>query len=315
MPTWTRTTPSRSCSPGAARKAWRLRLGRRAQPPGRDRLKRHFSLPAGTTVVRATSPQGGKGCPEACPPLPSPVAHQRPKRGGRSHHQHPSRTARRCAVRGGDTRGAALLRFFAADAGNPSYPASDAAFRESPTPHRRGLRPLRKRRCADQDHVPLRCPPPRLKGGHPSDGICLTPRGGNRRSFQGHWVSLFLAPIHPRVCGEQGRDQHSRMAEDGPSLGGDRGGSWVCGGPRGRRSIRTLVYGPCRSGRRRPTASTESRCMGVRLPLPDDIHSGGCLDATGSTAGCARGRLHFKEGAIFGRSDGHSPQQWFGEKL
>ena len=143
----------------------------------------------------------------------------------------------------------------------------------------------------------------------------LTPRGGNRRSFPGHRVRLFLAPIHPRVYGEQDRDQYSRMAEDGPSLGGDRGGSWVCGGPRGRRSIRTLVYGPCRSGKRRPTASTESRCMGVRLPLPDDIHSGGCLDATGSTAGCARGRLHFKEGAIFGRSDGHSPQQWFGEKL
>ena len=30
-------------------------------------------------------------------------------------------------------------------------------------------------------------------------------------------MSLFLAPIHPGVCGEQDRDQYSRMAEDGPS--------------------------------------------------------------------------------------------------
>ena len=51
----------------------------------------------------------------------------------------------------------------------------------------------------------------------PCGGICLTPRGGNRRPFRGHWVSLVLAPIHPRVCGEQDRDQYSRMAEDGSS--------------------------------------------------------------------------------------------------
>jgi len=31
----------------------------------------------------------------------------------------------------GDPRGAASLRFPAADAGNPSYPAPDAAFRDS----------------------------------------------------------------------------------------------------------------------------------------------------------------------------------------
>ena len=42
-------------------------------------------------------------------------------------------------------------------------------------------------------------------------------------------MSLFLAPIHPRVCGELERDQYSRMAEDGPSLGGDRGGPGACG--------------------------------------------------------------------------------------
>ena len=96
---------------------------------------------------------------------------------------------------GGGTRGAASLRFLAADVGSPCFPAAGAAFRESSTPHRRRLRPLRKRRCAYQDHVPLRCPPPRLKGGHPSDGICVTPRGGNRRSFPGHWMRLLLAPF------------------------------------------------------------------------------------------------------------------------
>ena len=54
-----------------------------------------------------------------------------------------------------------------------------------------------------------------------SDSTAVTPKGGNRRSFHGHWVSLFLAPIHPRVCGEQDRDLYSRMAEDGSSPGGD----------------------------------------------------------------------------------------------
>ena len=52
---------------------------------------------------------------------------------------------------------------------------------------------------------------------HLYDGIGVTPKDGNRRSFHGRWMSLFLAPIHPRVCGEQDRDQYSRMAEDGPS--------------------------------------------------------------------------------------------------
>ncbi len=42
-------------------------------------------------------------------------------------------------------------------------------------------------------------------------------------------MSLFLAPIHPRVCGEQDRDQYSRMAEDRPSPGGGRGGLGACG--------------------------------------------------------------------------------------
>ena len=48
---------------------------------------------------------------------------------------------------GGDTRGAASLRLSAADAGNPCRSASCAAFPGSSLPQRRGLRPLRERRC------------------------------------------------------------------------------------------------------------------------------------------------------------------------
>ena len=100
-----------------------------------------------------------------------PVAHQRQKRGGRSHHQHPSRAARRYAGRGGDTRGAASLRLFAADAGNPCCPASDAAFRGSTAPQRRGLRPLRERRCVCPISGPPRWAPPHLQVAHLCDAI------------------------------------------------------------------------------------------------------------------------------------------------
>ena len=67
-------------------------------------------------------------------------------------------------------------------------------------------------------------PTPLEQMGHPCDATSWSPRGGNRRSFHGHWVGLFFAPIHPRVCGEQDRDQYSRTAEDGPSPRGGRGG-------------------------------------------------------------------------------------------
>ena len=47
-------------------------------------------LPAGDHCGESDLPaRGGKGCPDPCPPLPRPVPHQRPKGGGRSHHQHP----------------------------------------------------------------------------------------------------------------------------------------------------------------------------------------------------------------------------------
>ena len=70
----------------------------------------------------------------ACP-LPRPCCPQR-----RPIGQLASLPAR-------DTQGAASLLFFATDAGNPRCPASDAAFRESLRPQRRGLLPLRERRC------------------------------------------------------------------------------------------------------------------------------------------------------------------------
>ena len=46
-----------------------------------------------------------------------------------------------------------------------------------------GVCRLRERRCAYQDRRHVRPPPPRRKGGGPSDGICVTPRDGNRRSI------------------------------------------------------------------------------------------------------------------------------------
>ena len=61
------------------------------------------------------------------------------KKGGRSLHQHPSRVARRCAGRGGDTRGAASLRFVAEEAGSPRQPLSDTDFQvKTPPQQRRG---------------------------------------------------------------------------------------------------------------------------------------------------------------------------------
>ena len=46
---------------------------------------------------------------------------------------------------GGDTRGAASLRFSAADAGNPCCPASGAAFQGRPPPQRRGGSPAERK--------------------------------------------------------------------------------------------------------------------------------------------------------------------------
>jgi hypothetical protein len=116
-------------------------------------LSRLDGLPARDHCGESDLPvKGGKGVPSGfppgLPPVPAPVAHQRPKGWGRSHHQHPSRAARRCAGRRAGARGAAPLRLSAPEAGNPCCPASGAMFRESLKPQRGGLRPLRKRHCA-----------------------------------------------------------------------------------------------------------------------------------------------------------------------
>ena len=107
-------------------------------PDARLRCPQHWPsgrldrLPAGITVEGATPLKGeGKGVVLRVTLYPSPVPHQRSKRGGRSLHQHLSRAVRRRAGREGDTRGAASHRLFVADAENACPSASDAAFRES----------------------------------------------------------------------------------------------------------------------------------------------------------------------------------------
>ena len=67
------------------------------------------------------------------------------KRWGRSHHQHPSRAARRYAGREGDTRGVASLRFVRNGRGKSVLSrVLMRRFVKSLSPQRRGLRPLRK---------------------------------------------------------------------------------------------------------------------------------------------------------------------------
>ncbi len=101
-------------------------------------------LPAGITVEGAPPPQGEcLSCATVCAGEHSPVPHQRPKRGGRSLHHHPSRAARR-ARRG--HAGLSPATFVAEDAGNLFQPASNTAFQVKPPPQRRGLRPLRVER-------------------------------------------------------------------------------------------------------------------------------------------------------------------------
>ena len=122
----------------------------------------HFGLPAGITVVRATLPEEGEVVDRRVDHLTPSDGASALKKGGGSHHQHPSRAARRRAGRGGDTRGGASLRMVATDAGNPCCTASDAAFRVCPGPQRKGLRPLREKRCGCPKSGPLRWTTPHL---------------------------------------------------------------------------------------------------------------------------------------------------------
>ena len=116
--------PEWGSGPGARRLSGRWI---RRAPSGAPWLSRQGSL-----WRERPPPREGKGVVLPVTLYPSPVPHQRSKRGGRSLHQHPSRAARRRAGREGDTRGAASLRLFAADAENACPSASDAAFRENP---------------------------------------------------------------------------------------------------------------------------------------------------------------------------------------
>ena len=108
--------------------------------PGRQ----HFGLPPGS-LWRERSREKGRVRVSFClSPFALPVAHKRQK-WGRSHHQHPSRAARRRAGRERNTRGIASLPFVAADAGNPCQPASNKAFQARPRPQRRGCPPSERK--------------------------------------------------------------------------------------------------------------------------------------------------------------------------
>ena len=106
-------------------------------------------------------PEGrGKWWAEGWTTYPSPVAHQRRKRGGRSLHHHPSLAARGRSGQDGNTRGATPLRFTEEDAENPCQPASNEDLQAKPRPQQRGLRPLIVQICNCQNRAPLRAPPP-----------------------------------------------------------------------------------------------------------------------------------------------------------
>ena len=120
------------------------------------------------------------------------MAHQRSKRGGRSLHHHPSRAARRRAGRGGDTRGAASLRFVAADAENACCSASGAPFRGSTQTQRREFRPLREKRCGCPKSGPLRWTHPPFISGPPV--------GRHRRDPQRRESSIIPAPAEATVA-------------------------------------------------------------------------------------------------------------------
>ena len=73
--------------------------------------RRSVAFPPGITVEGATPAGEGRCWILACTTSPSPVAYQRQKIGGRSHHHLPLRAAPRRALRGGghtmpQTRGA-----------------------------------------------------------------------------------------------------------------------------------------------------------------------------------------------------------------
>ena len=103
-------------------------------------------------------PQGrGKWWTEGWTTYPSPVPHQRSKRGGRSLHHHPSRAVRRARREHASRHPATAV---SADARNPCQTASNKAFQARPRPQQRGLRSLREKHCGGQERAPLEEPPP-----------------------------------------------------------------------------------------------------------------------------------------------------------
>ena len=89
-------------------------------------------------------------------PSPRPGGAPAPKIGSLSPLPPPPGAAHR-ARRGHASRRPATVG--AADAGNPCQPASNAGFRAQPGPQRRGLRPLREKRCGGQKREPPGAPP------------------------------------------------------------------------------------------------------------------------------------------------------------
>ena len=117
--------------------------------------------PSRRDLCGESDPQGGKGCPDPCPPLPSSVPHQRPKGGVALTTSIPPVRRAVAPCDGEDPRGAASLRFPASDAGNPCCHASSAPFRESPpTTTARAPPSERKALWVSQSCHPSMSPPP-----------------------------------------------------------------------------------------------------------------------------------------------------------
>ena len=168
-----------------------------------------MTFPPGITVERATSRQGGaRGVPTPVPLCPPPCRTSGQKGGGALTTSTP--LARRAVApsEGGTCEAQPRFASPQRSRGIRVVPRLVWRFVKVANHNGEGLRPLRRGIARIKIMSPLDVLP-RLKGGHPSDGICVTPRGGNRRSFQGHWVSLYLARFIPASCEERDRDRHS----------------------------------------------------------------------------------------------------------
>ena len=175
--------------------------------------------------MRATSPKGGQRVSRPLSPFALPRAAPAAKKGGALSPPAPlSCGAPLRQARGGPARRSLASLFRGARGKSVVSRVCCGVSGKSHTTTARTPPSEREALCVSRSCHPSMSPPPLLKGGHPSDGICVTPRGGNRRLFHRHWMSWFLTPIHLGVCGEQDRGQYSRMAEDGPSPGGNRDG-------------------------------------------------------------------------------------------